>query len=381
MNSYVMTDLLKNSLVFTVFHRLCSRRAVWLAAVVLFAGTVMSCREKPLERTDDPAAKPFIGPPAPPPGLLFTFPSSQTHLADSNNPAVFMPTASGRVESAWYGSTRTRKFGKSYLSAFHEGVDIAPIKRDSRGQADDPVFAVANGRIGYINRTAGNSSYGIYVVLLHQSAIGEYYTLYAHLASAGADWKEGDTVTRGVEIGRIGHTSTLGIPVERSHLHFEVGTIFNSRFREWYHRKKMKPDHGTLHGYNLGGLNPMDLFAYMISGERFELYRYMENCPVAYRLLIRVSAVPDYYRRYPLLWTGNEPVAGAMVMDVSEGGVPLRARPATVEEARTLKKEKVHVMTVFPEVLGRNGDRLIVETHGDWIPGRNAAQWLDILLY
>jgi hypothetical protein len=70
-----------------------------------------------------------------------------------------------------------------------------------------------------------------------------------------------------------------------------------------------------------------------------------------------------------------------MVMDASESGVPLRARAATEEETALLQKNKPCVLEAFPEVLGRNGARLVVEQDDNWIPGRNAAQWLEILLY
>ncbi len=317
---------------------------------------------------------------APLPGLLFGFPTPQTHLDDTNNSAVFMPTESGKIESAWYGSVRTRKFGKYFLPAFHEGVDIAPTARDSKGRALDPVFAVADGRVVYISRVGGNSSYGIYVVLLHKDTIGEYYTLYAHLASA-AGLKEGDAVLRGTEIGRMGHTSTMGIPVQRSHLHFEFGTILNDRFSDWFRKEKLKPFHGNMHGYNLAGLNPMELFPYMTNGQHFVFQQYITNCPVAFRLIVPVSEKPDYYCRYPSLWIGGEPSAGAIVMDVSEGKVPLQARAATEEEAASLQKKKPRVLEAFPEVLGRNGSRLIVEQAGGWILSRSGEQWLDILLY
>jgi murein DD-endopeptidase MepM/ murein hydrolase activator NlpD len=314
------------------------------------------------------------------PGLLFSFPTPQTRLDESNNPAVFMPTESGKIESAWYGSTRTRKFGKFFLPAFHEGVDIASAERDPKGRAKDPVFAAAVGRVGYISRAGGNSSYGIYVVLLHADTIGEYYTLYAHLASAGAELKEGDAVPRGAEIGRIGNTSTLGIPVQRSHLHFEFGTLLNKQFSSWFRKEKLKPFHGNMHGYNLAGLNPMDLFPYMTNGQHFVFQQYITNSPVAFRLIVPVAGKPDYYCRYPSLWIGDDP-SGAMVMDVSESKVPLQARAATEEEIASLQKRKARVLEAFSEVLGRNGSRLIVEHDGNWTLGRNGEQWLEILLY
>jgi Peptidase family M23 len=218
-------------------------------------------------------------------------------------------------------------------------------------------------------------------VLLHQDPIGEYYTLYSHLASAGAGLKEGDHVARGATVGQLGHTSTLGIPVQRSHLHFEFGTILNDRFGDWFRKEKLKPFHGNLHGYNLAGLNPMDLFPYMTNGQHFVFQQYITNCPVAFRLIVPVTRKPDYYGRYPCLWAGGELTSGALVMEVSENGVPLQARAATKEEAASLKKGKPRVLEAFPEVLDRNGARLIEQQGGQWVTGRNAAQWLEIILY
>jgi hypothetical protein len=314
------------------------------------------------------------------PGQLLTYPTAQTRLEDMEDPEVFMPPASGRVESAVYGSARTRKTGGLYLAAFHEGVDIAPLERDSKGRALDPVFAVAEGRVGYISRRAGNSSYGIYVVVLHEDRAGEYYTLYAHLASVPDALKNGDSVARGAEIGRMGNSSTLGIPVQRSHLHFEFGTMLNSRFDKWLRSNKMTQTHGLMHGWNLAGLNPAELFSFMKDETSFVFESCILAVPVAFRMVVQAEEKPDYYCRYPSLWSGDEP-AGAIVMDVSQSGVPLRAGPATPGEIELLGRSKMHVLEAFPDVLGRNGKRLVVSKGDRWIPGRNAAQWLDILLY
>jgi murein DD-endopeptidase MepM/ murein hydrolase activator NlpD len=350
---------------------------ILIAAGLIVAGCWMFRGGEP---AGGPVEEPAEEPPAVWPGTLLTFPTPQTRLDELDNPEVFMPTASGRVESAWYGSTRTRSFGDRILPAFHGGVDIAPMERDGRGRAKDPVYAVADGRVGYINRVAGNSSYGIYAVLLHSDPSGEFYTLYSHLASAEASLGEGDPVQRGQKIGRMGHTSTLGIPVQRSHLHFEFGTVLNSRFIDWYRMKKLKPFHGTLHGYNLAALNPMELFPHMMERKPFLFGDFMFTVPAAFRLIVPVSGKPDYYRRYPFLWEGGEP-SGAMVMEVSESGVPLKARPATDEESAQVARGVSRVAEAFPDVLGRNGMRLVTEQNGRWSLGSNAARWLEILLY
>lgn len=346
------------------------KHILWAIILIVHCLVIAACwmlhSEKPEERVTE----------KPHPGLVLGFPTPQTKLDEADNPKVFMPTASGKVVSAAYGSTRTRD-GKP---AFHEGVDIAPMERDSKKRSLDPVFAVADGRVGYISRRAGNSSYGIYVVLLHEDRLGEYHTLYAHLASVPEELKAGDDVARGMEIGRMGHTSTLGIPVQRSHVHFEFGTMLNSRFDEWLRSKKMTRTHGNHHGWNLAGLNPTELFPFMKSGEPFVFETCILNAPVAFRLLLKVDGKPDYYCRYPLLWVGEEP-DGAIAMDVSGGGVPLRARAATPEETELFGKYNSRVLEAFPDVLGRNGKRFIVPKGERWITGKDADQWIDILLH
>lgn len=338
--------------------------------------------KKPLESQTEVVTLPEDAPPdeVDPPGVLLSYPTPQTRLDDAKDPTVFMPTASGRVVSAAYGSTRTRKFGNQYLAAFHEGVDIAPMKRDATGRARDPVFAVAQGRIAYINRRAGASSYGIYVVLLHDDPIGKIYTLYAHLASVPEALAVGDPVTNGAQIGQMGHSSTLGIPIQRSHLHFEFGTMLNSRFDKWLRSNEMTLTHGLMHGWNLAGLNPRELFPAMKEATPFVFELCILETPVALRLIIKADKRPDYYSRYPSLWIGEDP-EDSIVLDVSESGVPLRGRAATAEEDNVLAGKHAQVLEVFPETLGRNGKRLVVSKGSRWIPGPNLSRWLEILLY
>jgi hypothetical protein len=54
---------------------------------------------------------------------------------------VLMPTASGRLESAKYGSTRTIQRGSRFVASFHEAWNCAGRARPA-GIATDPVVAV-----------------------------------------------------------------------------------------------------------------------------------------------------------------------------------------------------------------------------------------------
>ena len=71
-----------------------------------------------------------------PPGAVvpqlrkMVFPTGQTGLLDPAAANVFQPTASGRPESALYGSTRTGRRGKFLRATFHEGIDVAAVRRD-----------------------------------------------------------------------------------------------------------------------------------------------------------------------------------------------------------------------------------------------------------
>src|SRR5450432_245601 len=51
---------------------------------------------------------------------------------------------------------------------FHEGIDIRPLHRDARGEPLDEVRAIADGKVVYVSRAAGDSNYGRYVVVEHR---------------------------------------------------------------------------------------------------------------------------------------------------------------------------------------------------------------------
>ncbi len=332
-------------------------------------------------RPDEPTAMtaPMATEPLPPPGLRFGYPTAQERLLDTNTPGIYMPTGSGRPESAMYGTVRMAKEGKFTLPSFHEGLDIAPMERDRKNMPTDLVVAAADGRVAYFNKIAGNSNYGKYVVLIHQDPMGEIYTLYAHLAEVDKNVRIGAEVTRGQVLGLMGNSASTGIPVARAHLHFEVGIINNRHFPRWFKAQKLKPDHGTYHGHNLTGIHPLDVFRWQEVHEVFSMGGYLDQLEPAFTFVVKVPRLPDYFSRYPSRWSGES--ASTIVVSVSEGGVPIRGRPATEEERKSLAGKRHHVLSVNEAVLGRNGQRLVVRRQGNWIIGRDGERWLEILTY
>ena len=336
-------------------------------------------------------------PPAPPPPVWQRLapPTPQQNLLTPDAPGVLQPTGSGRPESARFGSTRTAQRNGRIFPAFHEGVDIAATARDRKGIPTDPVFAVAEGRVAFVNSVAGNSTYGKYVVVEHPDpSLGmltqrdnsrvpaTFYTLYAHLADVRFGIRPGHLVAPGDAIATIGHTSSTQppIPLERSHLHWEIGVLLNSRFEIKGRAEKIKPDFGNYNGGNLFAFDPLDIFAAQCRDPGFTLAAYLATLKPACEVVLR-GKYPDYFRRFPALWRGPPHDGGPLHLAISESGAPLAGRNATAAETALLGNQRQAVLKVNPEVLGRNGRAYIVETSGKWQFTDKGRQWADILFY
>ena len=307
-------------------------------------------------------------------------PTPQRRFLDPDWQAGVQPTATGNPESALYGSTRT---GANGLPTFHEGLDIAVVHRDRKGQPTDPVMAVADGQVAYLNPIPGDSNYGRYIVLLHEDPVGDIYTLYAHLSQIAPDLSPGAPVHRGERLGTVGNTPSDLIPLSRAHLHFEIGLVMNSRYAEWAAAKKLKNLHGQFNGGNLAGLDPLELFHLFRDMPDSSLNNYLDSLPVAFSLVLSSrKGLPDFFQRYPSRWKGPLPTARSpILLSFSEGGVPLQGRLATSEETERLGRKSAGVIEVDEAVLGRNGRRLIVRQNGVWTLSTSGEQWLDLLLF
>ncbi|MGE9290505.1 MAG: M23 family metallopeptidase, partial [Puniceicoccales bacterium] len=240
------------------------------------------------------------------------------------------PTASGRIESATYGGVRNGGY------RFHEGLDLKPIERDRNRRPTDPVFAAMPGEVVYVNQIAGNSSYGKYVVLRHEFEGIEFYTLYAHLASAGEGIRKGVKVEQGASLGIMGSTAGgYTIPRSRAHLHFEIGLQMDSDFAWWYNRQRYgsKNQHGPWNGMNLAGWDPLEYYQLALAGKIAGPGDYLQRQPTAVRVRVPYTGVPDLIRRSPGLAEGDlSGSAGGWEVDFSEYGVPLRFRRLSVAE-------------------------------------------------
>jgi murein DD-endopeptidase MepM/ murein hydrolase activator NlpD len=289
----------------------------------------------------------------------------------------FQPTASGKPESAYFGSVRTENSGKRLLPSFHEGIDIAPLKRNRKGMPEDEIYAITDGKVVYINKIDGNSNYGKYVIISHPTVSGEVFSLYAHLASIDKKIKAGINIRAGDTLGIMGNSASTGIQKQNAHLHLEIGLMLNTSFGRWYASQKLKPYHGNYHGWNFIGIDPLLVYEAFENNPQFDFLKIIKELPAAFEIAIKCSALPDYFKRYPILWTDDKSFSGkAIIISASEAGLPISGRNAQEDEPGN---SRWHILKVYPEVLGRNGARLIIQHNGKWILSEDGARWLTIL--
>jgi peptidoglycan LD-endopeptidase LytH len=202
---------------------------------------------------------------------------------------------------------------------FHEGIDIRCIERDRKGNPIDPVSAAMDGVVAYINDQGSNSSYGRYIVLDHPKEDVDVFTFYAHLSAVAPGLKIGQAVTAGETIATMGHTSTEGIPVQRAHLHFEIGLRMTDNFQAWYDGKKFgeRNEFGNYNGQNLIGSDPLAFFTAVRAGTLHNFRDYIRSIPTAFVLRVTTTRVPDFARRYPALLAKPVPAGGVAGWDVN----------------------------------------------------------------
>ncbi|MGF1485183.1 MAG: M23 family metallopeptidase [Opitutales bacterium] len=257
----------------------------------------------------------------------FAWPTEQAGFLRGEGIGRFLqPTQSGRPESALFGLVRNGG------NRFHEGLDLRAFRRDRRGESVDAIFAIAEGRVTYVNQVAGNSSYGKYVVVEHVDLEVPLYSLYAHLRDIDGAIAPGMRVQAGSQLGRMGRTAGgYTIPKERAHLHLEIGVRLTDQFDRWFaaQRYGSKNQHGAWNGINLLGIDPLHFFETARAGRLQSLRDYLWSLPTAYTLQVATHRVPDFINRYPKLLTKPIPAEGVAgwQIDFTWYGVPKRWTP------------------------------------------------------
>ena len=211
-------------------------------------------------------------------------------LADGEMDGVLQPTVSGVLSSGLFGCVRND--GRR----FHEGLDLRAIARDKRNEPLDVIFAFDDGIVRYVNRVAGNSSYGRYIVIEHPQIAPGLITLYAHLRSVPESIQAGVSVKGGQTIAVMGHTAGgYSIPKSRAHLHFEVGFWLGPNFQDWYDKQPFdsRNDHGSFNGMNIIGLDVWELCGALRRGEAEDVWQFIMSEQIAVEAYVRDTGIPD----------------------------------------------------------------------------------------
>ena len=219
--------------------------------------------------------------------------------------------------------------GGTIFTRFREGMDIRPLRRDARGEPLDEVRAIASGTVVHVNRAAGHSNYGRYVVVEHRWGGCPYFSLYGHLNTIAVE--PGQTVTQRQILGIMGHTGD-GINRERAHVHVELNLMLNDHFEQW-HDTFFKDDpnyNGIYNGLNLAGLDLARLFLALRGNSALTLPAFLGKEEVFYKVIVPNSPNFQLPRRYPWMVEiapNEKPIAWEV--SFTRSGLPLRLAPSS----------------------------------------------------
>lgn len=231
-------------------------------------------------------------------------------------------------EGGQFGFVRTpiRVNGEVVLTKFHEGIDIAPIKRDAAGNPLDLVSSIADGTVIHTSPLAGRSNYGKYVVVEHAWENSSVFSLYAHLSKITVN--PGDTVKAGSVLGQMGFTGA-GINRVRSHVHLELAFLMSRHFDDWQkHNGGGINYQGNFNGMNLSGIAVSDFFLAHRQKPNLTFSQFVASVPVYFKVSVPANGPLDFVERYPWIVQGDPKDAVSWEIAFSATGHPIAFIPS-----------------------------------------------------
>ena len=290
------------------------------------------------------------------------WPTPNPAFAQGLAPEAFVqPTVSGRIESALFGCVRNGG------SRFHEGLDLKALKRDRRGEAMDAIYAILPGRVAFVNAVAGRSSYGRYIVVVHEGETPAFHSLYAHLATIAPGVETGCRVEAGSILGRMGRSASYSIPPTRAHLHLELGLRLSNDFQTWYDRQEFGSENhfGNWNGMNLVGVDPLAFYRAMRQGSVASFADFLARLPTAARVRVYASDIPAFVHDYKALLTrgvGADQAVVAWDIAFTRFGLPVAWTPRFSDEGLT----------------GRPGDVRLLAYNKSLVEGQTCRRVVDL---
>lgn len=236
-----------------------------------------------------------------------SLPTENQHLFNGEPDKFYMyvdRTFEGEVTKPWEGGSfgyvrsPVRVGTHVVMSRFHEGIDIAPVKRDKSGNPLDLVMSIASGVVVHTSSIASRSNYGKYVVVEHNWENSKVYSLYAHLAEITA--AIGDRVDSGSVLGRMGYTGA-GLDRTRAHVHLELGLLMSTHYQAWHDQNFGSANyHGNFNGMNLAGVDVAEFFLEHRKNPNLKFSEFVLSRPVQFKVAVPVgNEEPEFLSRYP----------------------------------------------------------------------------------
>ena len=267
-------------------------------------------------------------------------PTENRHLFTGELDKFYMyvdRTFEGEVSRPWegggYGYTRTpvRVRGEVVMTRFHEGIDIAPVRRDRAGNPLDLVMSIADGTVVHVSNVAGRSNYGKYLVVEHQWEGAAVVSLYAHLAEITC--QPGDRVKAGSVLGRMGYTG-VGINRTRAHLHLELGFVLHTRYEEWHRAGGLGTNHhGIFNGMNIAGADVAGFFLARKDNPQLKFSEFIATQPVHFKVTVPGGETPEFVARHPWIRRPGPANPQSWEIHFTATGLPVGFAPSARETA------------------------------------------------
>ena len=267
---------------------------------------------------------------------------------------------------------------RNHGNKFHEGVDLFPINRTPQGIAEDTIFSAMRGTVAYISRASNDSAYGKYIVLEHEQFTPVLYTLYAHLEEIHKNLSHRSKVKVAQPLGKMGNTASFKIPLNRSHLHFEVGIRLSNNFEKWYDRQRFRTPnkHTNFNGYNLVGLDPLKFYSSYQKSPFPSPRSYLSKLPTITKVQINFSKTPDLLLRNPSLLLNpecKEPIK-SWVCSFGPFGFPLNFEKSSVS-----LKQQIRILSYDEKNDSKSCRRLIYKKNGTLFPSEQLTAYLELI--
>jgi len=267
--------------------------------------------------------------------LDLRLPTENRHLFSGNPERFYMyvdRTFEGEQSQPWdggaYGYVRTpvRVGGEVVMTRFHEGIDIAPVKRDRAGNPLDLVMSIADGTVVYVSQAAGRSNYGKYIVVEHVWEGASVVSLYAHLAEITCE--PGDKVRAGSVLGRMGYTG-VGLNRTRAHLHLELGFVLHTRYEEWHAAGGLSTNHhGIYNGMNIAGADVASFFLAHRENPEIRFSEFIASQPVHFKVAVPGGETPDFVARHPWIHRPGVTNPSSWEIHFTATGLPVGFAPS-----------------------------------------------------